>query len=170
MKFSRVIVWLLVLVGAVSMAGCRPRGVMSRGELGDLLYDLHRADGILEVTGYSYGGEKNYREATRYYDAVLARHGVTRAQFDSTIVWYTDHPALFDKVYPGVLARLEADKEALDEEAKEARITSAKETAPEAVEDTTKVAIKDGPWLLWHKNDEKDEKNVLKFARIKNIL
>ena len=50
-----------------------------------------------------------------YYDAVLAEHGVTRAQFDSSLVWYTAHPQFFNKIYPKALKDLEAEEEAFNE-------------------------------------------------------
>ena len=39
-------------------------------------------------------------------------HGVTQAQFDSCLAWYTAHPQLFDKIYPKVLKELDKEREA----------------------------------------------------------
>lgn len=134
------------------MVGCRPKGVLSRSELGEVLYELHRADGVLAVAGYEYGHDQ---EVARYYQAVLDRHGLSRAQFDSTIVWYTDHPALFDKVYPGVMERLNADLNA---------IKAMQEKQP--VKDLNLPA----ELQMWHEMGEKYEKNALKFAGMKYFL
>lgn len=104
---TRYIVGLLVLV--LVLVGCRPRTVLSNREFRDVLYDLHRADGILQVAGYNYSHDA---EVAGYYKHVLDKHGVTQAQFDSTLVWYTDNPQIFNKIYPKVIARLDADYEA----------------------------------------------------------
>lgn len=91
------------------LAGCRPRGVLSTGKMRDLLYDLHRADAVLQLSGYNYGHDD---AVAQYYHEVLASHGVTQAQFDSSLVWYTAHPTRFQRVYPRLINRMEKEQEA----------------------------------------------------------
>ena len=94
------------LIALLCLSGCRPKEVLSSREMRDLLYDLHRVDGMVDASNMDWG----YDEVlARYYQHVLDKHGVTQAQFDSSLVWYTDNPALFDKIYPKVLARLDED-------------------------------------------------------------
>ena len=50
------------------MIGCRPRGVLSNREMRNVLYDLHRADGALQVAGYHYSHDQ---ELAAYYKNVL---------------------------------------------------------------------------------------------------
>ena len=90
------------------MVGCRPRGVLSNREMRNVLYDLHRADGAIQVAGYNYSHDQ---EVAAYYKNVLDKHGITQAQFDSSLVWYTDNPQIFNKIYPKVIERLEEDYE-----------------------------------------------------------
>ena len=73
-----------------------------------VLVDLHKMEGMIQVSGLQRG-----HDATEdaYYAAVLKEHGVTQAQFDSSIVWYTKHPQLFDKIYPKVFAQISAERE-----------------------------------------------------------
>ena len=92
----------------LAVVGCRPRGVLSNREMRDVLYDLHRADGAIQVAGYNYSHD---HEVAGYYKNVLDKHGITQAQFDSSLVWYTDNPQIFNKIYPKVITRLEADFE-----------------------------------------------------------
>lgn len=73
------------------------------------MVDLHKTDALLQVTGLQFGHND---VADIYYAEVLEKHGVTQAQFDSSLVWYTAHPQLFDKIYPKVLAKLEAERTA----------------------------------------------------------
>ncbi len=75
----------------------------------DIFVDLHTADGILQESGYDYGHDEELRG---YYQIVLDKHGTTQAQFDSSLVWYTTHPTIFDKIYPKVLDRLQAPLDA----------------------------------------------------------
>ena len=72
----------------------------------NVLYDLHRADAILRVSNL----ERGHDEAlAKYYEVVLEKHGITQAQFDSSLVWYTDNPARFDKIYPKIEKRCKAE-------------------------------------------------------------
>ena len=69
--------------------------------------DLHKTDALLQMSGL---GMKDQEAKQIYYAQVLEQHGVTQAQFDSSLVWYTAHPQLFNKIYPKVLAELEAEE------------------------------------------------------------
>lgn len=102
--------WLIVLVLLLTVGGCthRPAEVLSKRKMQALLVDLHRTDGLISVIGYNYGHD--YAVAA-YYEYVLEKHGVTQAQFDSSLVWYTDHPLLFNRMYPKVLEQLKAEQE-----------------------------------------------------------
>lgn len=71
--------------------------------------DLHKTDALLQLYGMQYGNEE---EKDIYYAQVMEKHGVTQAQFDSSLVWYTAHPLLFDKIYPRVIKQLETEEEA----------------------------------------------------------
>lgn len=100
---------LLLLSMVLLLAGCRPRGVLSSREMRKVLVDLHRADAVLQVAGYNYGHDE---DLAKYYQEVLNQHGITQAQFDSSLVWYTNNPQRFDKIYPRVVKDLEASRAA----------------------------------------------------------
>jgi hypothetical protein len=73
----------------------------------DIMVDLHKTDALLQVTCLQFGHD----DVTEiYYAEVLEKHGVTQAQFDSSLVWYTAHPQLFDKIYPKVMAELKDEE------------------------------------------------------------
>lgn len=99
-----ILVLILCLVSILTSCTIRPRGVLSERRMIDLLFDLHRADGTMQVSGVVYNNEN---ELAAYYASVLEKHGVTQAQFDSSLVWYTDNPNIFDKMYPYVIEKLE---------------------------------------------------------------
>ena len=46
------------------VVGCRPRGILSNREMREVLYDLHRADGAIQVAGYNYSHDQ---EVIGYY-------------------------------------------------------------------------------------------------------
>lgn len=95
---------LCCLLLCFSSCAIRPDGVLSSGKMVNVLVDLHSAEGVLQLAGYNYGHDDEVR---LYYGMILAEHGVTQAQFDSSLVWYTDHPQYFQRVYPKVIKRLQ---------------------------------------------------------------
>lgn len=101
---------VFLLLGLV-MVGCRPRGVLSTSKMREVLFDLHKTEAILQQCGYNYGHDE---AVAKYYYVVLEKHGVTKAQFDSSLVWYTDHPDFGNILYPRVVSRVEAEVEELE--------------------------------------------------------
>lgn len=100
-----IIFLFFVVVMGVS---CRPNGVLSSGKMEQALLALHRTDGVVYAKNFQYGHDA---EVVRLYQATLDELGITQAQFDSSLVWYTDHPQIFNKMYPKIVAQLEAELE-----------------------------------------------------------
>ncbi len=120
---NNVVVLLTAAVLFLCATSCtkRPRSVLSERQMREVLIDLHRADGTLQTVGSIID---NNKQVSAYYKSILDKHGITQAQFDSSLVWYTDNPNIFDKIYPSVI-------DALDREYNRAAIESqdAKERA-----------------------------------------
>ena len=164
----------------VVLMGCRPHEVLSNKEMRAVLYDLHRMDGALQTVGYNYGHDE---EMAAYYKSVLDRHGVTQAQFDSSLVWFTDNPQIFNKIYPKVVQQLKADLEAeevlRDERLRQIRVRrkgGGLQDEPEV--QPTKIALRvlgevekeyvygaENPWKEW-RPEEFCEKNVIIFGQV----
>ena len=164
---------LIILCLLLAVVGCRPRGVLSNREMRDVLYDLHRVDGALQVAGYHYSHDQ---EVAAYYKNVLNKHGITQAQFDSSLVWYTDNPQIFNKIYPKVIERLDADYEwekAIREAKRDRRLANKNKpkmpllTAKKQIEEKLDF-YKNGyenPWKEWQP-EEFCEKNVVIFGQL----
>ena len=167
----------IILCVLLAVVGCRPRGVLSNKEMRDVLYDLHRVDGALQVAGYNYG---HNQELAAYYKTVLDEHGVTQAEFDSSLVWFTDNPQIFNKIYPKVIERLQADLD-YEELLRDERIAQRKQDKGQsalASEEGTKSSLRpqtevqkeylygiENPWKEW-KAKEFCEKNVIIFGQL----
>lgn len=172
--------WFVILCVLLAIVGCRPRGVLSNKEMRNVLYDLHRVDGALQVAGYNYG---HNQELAAYYKTVLDEHGVTQAEFDSSLVWYTDNPQIFNKIYPKVIARLQEDvdyQEQLREERLEKRRTKKKgevqqdleeKTPQKSIEEVLKEYVygPENPWKVW-KIEEFCKKDVIIFGQLEKKL
>ena len=105
MKLNKYIFILILYSLFFTLSGCRPRGILHSGEMRSVLVDLHTTDALLQMSGKQF---LSAEEKSLYYAQVLEKHGITQAQFDSSIVWYTAHPQLFDKIYPKGRSDLDA--------------------------------------------------------------
>ena len=157
----------------MAIVGCRPRGVLSNREMRDVLYDLHRADGAIQVAGYNYSHDQ---ELAGYYKNVLDKHGITQAEFDSSLVWFTDNPQIFNKIYPKVIERLEADfkvEEQIRDANREKKLASKKRTVSSPKRqlrdiEEVKREMRNGyenPWKIW-KSEDFCEKDVIIFGQL----
>jgi len=46
-------------------------------------------------------------KVTFYYAHILKKYNYTEAEFDSSVVWYTSHMDVYEKVYDKVMKRLQ---------------------------------------------------------------
>jgi hypothetical protein len=99
---SRSIFILGIVLLLVACEG-RPKGVLNQNEMTSILTDLHKLDGCLYEKGYQFG---HFPDKAPYYNFVLKKHGITQAEFDSSLVWYTKNPKKFEKIYTDVLIQL----------------------------------------------------------------
>ena len=83
---NKKIRWTLLLSAAL-LAGCGkqiPKDVIHPDKMEDILYDYHLTTAMSGNISY----DENYKkEALRNY--VYRKHHVTKAEFDSSMVWYT---------------------------------------------------------------------------------
>lgn len=108
-KINKLAYTLIILVACVLLhTSCakRPKDVLSRKDMQELIYDIHKTDGVLHALDIPL---RNTEERHIYYQTLLEQHNTTQAQFDSSLVWYTAHPKTFEKIYLNVLQRLEKE-------------------------------------------------------------
>lgn len=93
------------------LQSCRPKGILSREEMGQVLFDMHLTEALLKpannelIDRWSNGLDReSFVDLT--YRAVLKKHGLTPDQFDMNIRWYSRHLNRFDKVYKDVVGKL----------------------------------------------------------------
>lgn len=98
---------LIIFISLFLLSACtiRPRGILSKSQMIDVLTDLHLADGTLQTKGLV--NANNNQLLDNYYGVVLQKHNITQQQFDSSLVWYTDNPKIFNKIYPKVLDNIQ---------------------------------------------------------------
>lgn len=146
---------LLIVIGLlVLLAGCKPGTpdeYIQPDDMEDILVDYHMARAMAEHMDGSYE-ERNYQQAL-YTEAVMQKHGVTQAEFDSSLVYYYRRADRFAKMYEHVAERLE--KQALElgategEIGKFASLSTSGDTANIWVERSAYVMAPIPPYNRW---------------------
>ena len=96
---------LLLMGGFAVLLACKPsipRDVIQPDDMEDILYDYHLADAAADLNSDS----SKYYNARLYQLAVLKKHGVTEAQFDSSMVYYTRHTEKLYAIYEKLVKRM----------------------------------------------------------------
>lgn len=99
----------MMLAAVVLFASCKPSvppEYIQPDEMEDLIYDYHVAQGIAS----QQDGNQDYnRQLT--FELVLKKHGLTQAEFDSSLVYYYTRADRFQDIYKRVEARLNTEAE-----------------------------------------------------------
>ncbi len=99
------------LAALLMTAACsRPRAVLDDERMVDILVDVHRAEGILEVQSEQYKSDSAMEWLVQ---AVLDKHGVSKADYDSSLVWYSTRLRDFIRIYNQVRVRVAAEQDSL---------------------------------------------------------
>jgi hypothetical protein len=78
--------------------------ILSEKKFIALMVDIHLADAIASEKGYI---DQTYQiDSASLYGSVFKKHGVSKAEFDSTMAWYSTHPEDLQKVYNRITAEL----------------------------------------------------------------
>ncbi|MCL6748294.1 DUF4296 domain-containing protein [Prevotella sp. TCVGH] len=94
---------IFYLLTLISCKPSVPKQYIQEDKMEDILYDYHLADAM-------YRG--NYEDASlmlKYKAAVLKKHGVSEAEFDSSMVYYTRHTRLLQHIYESLSNRMSKD-------------------------------------------------------------
>ena len=106
---GNVIITLLFAVFLVSSCKDRaPGDVMSKGKMEDVLYEYHLARSIAMQKTDSV----NYFEHV-YTEAVFKKYHISKADFDSSMIWYSQHTDQLYSIYQNIDKRLDKDSRLL---------------------------------------------------------
>lgn len=101
-KLIYISLLFLIVVACESV----PSDILSKGEMRDILYDIHLSQNI-NMFDDNYD-DKAVREIT-LRQSVLNKYGITQAQFDSSLVYYCRHADQLYDIYLDLSERLRQD-------------------------------------------------------------
>lgn len=97
------VVLAALFAGMVSCGKQIPEDIIQPDAMESLLYDYHLASTISNDLPYAESYKKN-----AYLDYVFQKHHVTKAEFDSSMVWYTRNSKELATIYQNLQQRYEA--------------------------------------------------------------
>lgn len=112
MKRIHRIQWISIFLLASCLTACqvkRPKAVISDAKMESVLYDYHIAKAMGEEIPYN----ESYKRVL-YIESVFKKHGITQAEFDSSMVWFTRNPDVLTKIYEKVNTKLKAEREGIN--------------------------------------------------------
>lgn len=119
MKARHFCFCLFVVVSVALFSSCKvehPSDVLSPKKMEAVLYDYHLA----QVMCNDLNGQDRYKREL-YMNYVYEKHHVTRAQVDSSLVWYARNPKELSAIYEHLNARADAEIARLNEKRAEAK-------------------------------------------------
>lgn len=82
--------------------------LIGKEKMADIIYDFYLTEGALDLTTIPSSHKRHY-----YYCNLLERHGITEAEFDSALCWYSKNSDIFTEVHELVTKKLKEEKEQL---------------------------------------------------------
>lgn len=102
-----------MLIGILLMVGCqKDHDILDRKQFRNLLIDIHRADAVLSTMRQqgAFDDMKNYE----YYNTIFAKYDITRAEFDSCMIYYSAQTKQFSKMYDFIIDSLNREMSAAE--------------------------------------------------------
>ena len=100
---------VLTVISCLFLSGCGkqiPGDVIKPDEMEKILYDYQRTVAMNQSISY----EKNY-EKDLLFRSVFDKYGITEAQFDSSMVWYTRHAKELAQIYDAIEKQMVKDRD-----------------------------------------------------------
>ena len=86
-----------------------PSHIIAPEQMETLLVDIHKAEAIADnIAQYATNEAKE-----QLRQSVFDRHDVTQAQFDTSLIWYSEHMTKYSQIYEKVTARLKEEDDAV---------------------------------------------------------
>jgi hypothetical protein len=74
-----------------------PKDIVQSDKLPSLLADIYMVDGAANVKRFGENGL--IIDAAGFYEKEFKKHGVTKAEFENTLRYYSRHPKELDEIY-----------------------------------------------------------------------
>jgi hypothetical protein len=98
------LIFILLFISACSKKPIEiPKGLLTREQMVPILTDIHIAQAAIGLNMYNDTVKYNLKDYSEY---IFKIHNTSKAQFDSSIVFYTRNPEILSEVYAQVINEL----------------------------------------------------------------
>ncbi|HRC66965.1 MAG TPA: DUF4296 domain-containing protein, partial [Bacteroidales bacterium] len=104
-----LMITVLLFIGCIQPKEKKPGALITPRKMAEILTDLQIADAWIAIKQNE--GQDIKLLSTQIEDSLFKKHHITRAQFDTSMVWYSAHAEELDKIYDQVIQQLELLKE-----------------------------------------------------------
>lgn len=112
---SKLRIFILCLAPLLIVACDKaPKGIIKESDLADFLYDMYRLDAIIDQHPDEFSTDSIKRVAKQ---SLFLKHGITQAEYDTSMVWYATNFEAYSTVHKKVIMRLQDESKALAAEA-----------------------------------------------------
>lgn len=108
----KAVIFFIVLLAFWACSPQVPNEYIQPDDMEDILYDYHLAQSMAEE-GDADKGHSTFTKQTAYRSAVLRKHGVSEAEFDTSFVYYVRHTERLQKIYEHLAKRLTNEAQSL---------------------------------------------------------
>ena len=102
--YAFFLLFCMIFVTACSVK--KPDDVISKSKMENILYEFHLAKAMQDE-----GSRSENDKEILYEKYIFNKYGVTKAQFDSSMVWYTRNTEVLVKIYNVVAERMKSEDE-----------------------------------------------------------
>jgi hypothetical protein len=103
--FFRLFVIILLISACGKSVEKKPRRLLSRDRMINILVDIHLAESVYQTSHYTNSSLKQYTESDYYY-SILHKYKTADTVFEQSLIYYSGKPKEFEKIYSRVLNRL----------------------------------------------------------------
>jgi len=139
---------IVLLVAACSTRPTVPRRFPDEEKMAVIIADVYQTESLLGQTRLSYNSDKEDK-VSGYYRFALEQHGLTKAEFDTAMGWYSAHPVVLSDVYEvavEILSKRDAElRNQMKKEKEESAIAARIPDKQELWEDTTAFVLPTNP-------------------------
>lgn len=114
--------FFLILAMVLVFSACdepvveKPKKLVPRDRMVDMLTDMHIAESVFQNRRYSSDQVFQFTEADFYY-SILKKYNVVDTTFEKSLIYYSSYPKEFEKIYSRVLNKLnEMEQEQLQKQ------------------------------------------------------
>jgi len=155
---SKFYILLLFVLGIVTACNQRPKEILSDDKMEGIMVDLFLFEGTANVKDIAIGDTIKMK----YYNQILKKHGVTLAQYNSSLLWYVRNTKSYINLNKKIFAKLSS----LQKNIKKGKYI--RPIAPNDSLDSTFIQVTKRDYFIFQGGPDKMAQFILKNKKIVN--